>query len=81
MAWIKVVGLSEATGVLRDLYDKYFVSSGVQDNITMVSSLNPKALRLNHELYSHLMRGPSDLSRAQREMIALLVSVINVCHY
>ena len=81
MAWIKVIGLAEATGVLKQLYSKYFVSTGVEDNITLVSSLNPKALRLNHELYSHLMRGKSDLSRAQREMIALVVSSINACRY
>lgn len=81
MAWIKVIGLSEATGLLKELYQKYFVSTGVDDNISMVSSLNPKTLRLNHELYSHLMRGRSDLSRRQREMIALVVSAINVCHY
>ena len=55
MAWIKVVCLSDATGLLKELYHKYFVSTGVEDNITMVSSLNPKALKLNHELYSHLM--------------------------
>lgn len=81
MAWIRVIDLLEATGNLKTLYDKYFKSTGVEDNITMVSSLNPKTLRLNHELYSHLMRGVSDLSRVQREMIALVVSALNVCHY
>ena len=81
MAWIRVVGLSEATGLLKDLYHKYFVASGVEDNITQVSSLNVKALRLNHELYSHLMRGKGELTRPQREMIALLVSSLHECHY
>lgn len=81
MAWIEVVGLSEATGLLKELYQKYFVSTGVEDNITMASSLNVKTLRLNHELYSHLMRGKSDLSRAQRERVALVVSAQNACHY
>jgi len=81
VAWINVVGLSEATGVLKELYQKYFVATGVEDNITMASSLNVKTLRLNHELYSHLMRGKSDLSRAQREMVALVVSAQNACHY
>jgi len=27
------------------------------------------------------MYGPSDLSRAEREMIAVVVSPVNACHY
>jgi alkylhydroperoxidase family enzyme len=32
-------------------------------------------------LYVTVMRGESDLSRAQREMIAVVVSTANQCHY
>ena len=81
MAWIKVIGVSEAVGYLNDLYQKYIVSTGVEDNIIMVHSLNPKSLKLHYDLYAHLMRGRSSLTRTQREMIAIVTSAANSCHY
>jgi uncharacterized peroxidase-related enzyme len=81
MAWIKVIEQSAAVGYLKDLYRKYVEPTGVVDNIMMIHSLNPKSLKTHHELYAHLMRGKSDLSRAQREMIAVVVSAANRCHY
>ena len=81
MAWIKVVGLTEATGYLKELYQKYIVSTGVEDNIIQVHSLNPKSLKAHYEMYAHLMRGRSELSRARREMIATVTSALNHCHY
>ena len=81
MAWIKVIGESEAVGYLKELYRKYLEPAGVVDNIMMIHSLNPKSMKTHYGLYAHLMRGRSDLSRAQREMIAVVVSSINRCHY
>ena len=81
MAWIKVIRESEAVGYLKELYGKYIEPVGVVDNIMTIHSLNPKSLRAHHELYAHLMLGKSDLSRAQREMIAGVSSVANRCHY
>lgn len=81
MPWIKVITIAEATGYLRELYQKYIVSTGVEDNVIMLHSLNPKSLKLHYQLYAHLMRGRSDLSRIQREMIAVVVSAANRCHY
>lgn len=81
MAWIKVISWQEATGVLKALYEKYVDPAGVVDNILMIHSLNPKSLRTHYDLYAHLMRGRSDLSRAQREMIAVVASAVNHCHY
>lgn len=78
MAWIKVIGVSEAVGYLKELYQKYLVA---EDNIIMVHSLNPKSLKLHYQFYAHLMRGKSDLSRTQREMIAVVTSAANHCHY
>lgn len=81
MAWIKVIAMSEAVGFLRELYQKYLEPAGVVDNIMMIHSLNPKSMKTHYELYAHLMRGRSDLSRAQREMIGVVVSTTNHCHY
>ncbi|MFT5197026.1 MAG: putative peroxidase-related enzyme [Cellvibrionaceae bacterium] len=81
MSWIKIIQESEATGRLKELYEKYVDPAGFVDNILKIHSLNPKSLKTHFDLYSHAMRGRSDLSKAQREMIAVTVSAINHCEY
>lgn len=51
------------------------------DHIIRVHGVHPTTLRLHYDLYVELMRGPSPLSRVQREMIAVVVSAANACHY
>ena len=81
MAWIRVISIAEATGQLKKLYERYVEPNGTLDNILMIHSLNVKSLKTHYDLYAHLMRGRSDLSRTQREMIAVVVSAVNRCHY
>lgn len=81
MSWIKVIPETEASGELRQLYDEMTEPSGGVDNILKIHSLNPASLRTHFAFYKTLMRGPSGLSRAQREMIAVVVSATNRCHY
>jgi alkylhydroperoxidase family enzyme len=81
MAHIPYVPNEEATGLLKDLYGRYARADGSLDNILRIHSLNPRSLRDHVELYAHLMRGASPLSRAQREMIAVTVSAANDCFY
>ena len=52
-----------------------------RDNILRIHGVHPRIMRQHYELYAELMRGPSPLSRVQREMIAVAVSVANRCHY
>jgi alkylhydroperoxidase family enzyme len=51
------------------------------DNILRIHSVHSATLRLHFDLHAELMRGPSPLSRVQREMIAVVVSATNGCHY
>ena len=81
MAWIHVIPEEEATGRLKELYDRYTEPWGGVDNIIKIHSLNPKSMATHYELYAHLMRGRSELSRAQREMIAVVASAANRCRY
>lgn len=81
MAWIKVIQEEEAMGRLKELYEKYAEPSGKVDNILKIHSLNVKSLKGHFDLYAHLMRGRSGLTRIQREMIAVVVSTANQCHY
>lgn len=81
MAWIRVISEDDARGELKELYERYQEPWGGVDNILKIHSLNLPSLKAHFELYNTLMRGPSELSRAQREMIAVVVSAANRCHY
>jgi alkylhydroperoxidase family enzyme len=81
MAWIHVVPEDKATGRLKELYEKYREPWGGVDHILSIHSLNVKSMQTHYDLYAHLMRGRSDLSRAQREMIAVVSSAVNRCRY
>jgi alkylhydroperoxidase family enzyme len=81
MAWIEMIPEEEATGRLKELYDKYTEPWGGVDNIMKIHSLNVKSMQTHFDLYAHLMRGKSELMRVQREMIAVVVSAVNRCHY
>jgi alkylhydroperoxidase family enzyme len=52
-----------------------------RDNILRIHGIHPRTMRHHYDLYLELMRGPSPLTRIQREMIAVVVSVVNHCHY
>ena len=81
MAYIPYVPYDDAQGLLAELYSRYGGGQGRIDNILRIHSLNPRSMRDHLELYSHLMRGPSPLTRVQREMIAVAVSAANDCFY
>ena len=81
-AWITVIPEHEATGELKVLYEQEWddEAQGV-DNILAVHSLNPPTLRAHADLYHTVMHAKSPLSRSEREMIAVVVSTLNHCHY
>ena len=51
------------------------------DNIMAVHSLDPGSLKAHLALYKQAMRGTESLPKVDREMIALVVSKTNGCHY
>ncbi|HET6201480.1 MAG TPA: carboxymuconolactone decarboxylase family protein [Planctomycetota bacterium] len=81
MAWIGTVSPSEATGLLKILYDEAVGRAGKVFQIVRLMSANPEVLRASMGLYLSAVRGPSPLPRAVREMIAVVVSSTNRCHY
>jgi len=52
-----------------------------RDNVLRIHGIHPRAMRQHYDLYLELVRGPSPLSRIQREMIAVVVSAANRCRY
>lgn len=81
MAWIKTVSLDEATGELKQEYEAAQDRAGDVAHILRVQSLNPETLRASMELYKATMFGASGLTRAERELLATVVSGCNDCFY
>ena len=81
MAWIETVSDEAADGMLAKLYEAARARAGRVFNITRVMSLHPAVLRASMGLYQAVSLGPSPLSRAQRELLAVVVSGVNECHY
>lgn len=52
-----------------------------EDHIVRVHGVHSRVMRLHHDLFIELMRRAGPLTRAQREMIAVVVSATNGCHY
>lgn len=83
MSWIKFISMEEASGKLKEVY-KTLVPEGEKEdlaNVLRISSVHPEFIEGHLALYRPLMYGKSPLTRAQREMIAVVVSQANDCHY
>ncbi len=52
-----------------------------RDNILRIHGIHSRIMRQHYDLYRELMRGPGTLDKVQREMIAVIVSLENSCHY
>ncbi len=81
-AWIRTIPEDEAEGELDELYRQEIDRQHqVVDNIMKIHSLHPSTLRDHAAMYHTLMHEPGGLSRAEREMIGVVVSSINHCDY
>jgi alkylhydroperoxidase family enzyme len=81
MPHVHVTPFDEATGVTKREYDAATRRAGRIWNIVSVQSQLPEVMRDSMRLYGSIMFGPSPLTRAQREMIAVVTSHANECDY
>lgn len=81
MARIKVIKYNEATGRLKDIYDELIYTRGKLANVHTIQSLRLESIVKHIDLYMEIMFSKSELSRAEREMMAVIVSVANKCEY
>lgn len=81
-AWIHVVPEDAADAELAEHYaaerDR---ATGRVDHILKVHSLVPASLGDHARLYHTAMHAPGELSLGERELIGLVVSLENDCHY
>lgn len=81
MPWIKTIAVADATGALKRSYDAAVARAGRVFAIIRAMSLAPPVLDASIEMYRQIMFGKGGLTRRQREMLAVVVSSKNGCHY
>ena len=81
MAWIQMIDEDEGGQPLIDAFAAVRGARGEIANILKIHSLRPDVLIAHLDLYRKLMFGRSELTRMERETIAVAVSVLNHCHY
>jgi alkylhydroperoxidase family enzyme len=79
--YIRLIEPDEATGAVAREYDDAVKRAGKVFHIVKAMSPNPGVLRRSMALYGGIMHGPSELSRVERELLAVVVSRENECHY
>ena len=78
---IKVIQPEEATGRLKEIYDEIIEKRGKIADVHKIQSLRPESIVKHMDLYLEIMFSKSELSRSEREMMAVVVSVKNGCEY
>ena len=84
MAWIDIVPDDDWVNdeALEGLYDRVVDKNHNRiDYIMAVHSLNPRGLAAHDAVYRSAMAGTRSLRKVERELIALVVSLENECHY
>jgi uncharacterized peroxidase-related enzyme len=81
LAWLRVPPDRDAPAEIQPLFDKADEKLGFVPNVLRAYALRPRHLELWNAFYDDLMRGESGLSKVQREMVAVVVSTTNRCHY
>jgi alkylhydroperoxidase family enzyme len=81
MPHVHVLDYDETSGVARREYDSAMRRAGRIWGIVSIQSQLPEVMRDSMRLYGSIMFGDSPLSRSQREMIAVVTSQVNDCHY
>ncbi len=79
ISWFPIPTEEELDPRVQELISRQREKLGAPSNVVRVHSWRPELMLRWLELYDHITRGPSGLSRAEREMIAVVVSSENGC--
>ena len=80
--WIETIREDEWEGELAALHPKVADrDSGRVDNILQVHAFDPSAMAGHQAMYESAMVSTKTLRKVERELIALVVSDLNGCHY
>ena len=82
MPWIETLPEDDWEGDLAPLKDEVTdPGTGRVDWIMRIHSLDAGSLNAHNVLYRQAMKGTATLRKVEREMIAIVVSGVNSCHY
>jgi uncharacterized peroxidase-related enzyme len=82
MTWIATVAYDDATGRLKQLYDRVKGPGNKVDNIMMAHSLRPYSMDGHMALYKHVLHHSANtVPKWFLEALGVLVSHINGCSY
>ncbi len=82
MAWIKTVEYDDATGRLKDLYDRVKGPDNNVDNIMMMHSLRPHSMEGHMTLYKYVLHHTGNkIPKWFLEALGVYVSLLNRCDY
>lgn len=81
MPFLDYVKREEATGAVKEEYAQLEEIVGFVPSMTQVMSLKPDTMAAHQNLFRTLFYGPSNLTRADRELVVTHVSRLNECEY
>lgn len=81
MTWLRVPDEESLPPEARELFVAPREKLGFVPNVLRFFALRPSHLVRWNDHYEELMKGDSGLTKAEREMIAVVVSVANDCRY
>ena len=81
LTWLRVPVEDDLPAAVRALYEAPLEKLGFVPNVLRLYALRPSHLLLWNDHYEELMKGESGLTKAEREMIAVVVSIANECRY
>ncbi len=81
-AWIKMIEDKDATGVVKDMYDKARSPHGTVDNVMRCQSLRPHTIAGHMSIYKSVLHNPDNtLPFWFLEIVASYTSIVNECKY
>jgi uncharacterized peroxidase-related enzyme len=81
-AWIRMIPLAEATGKLKEMYQRVTTPHGTVDNVMRAHSLRPHSMEGHLVLYKNVLHNPDNtLPFWFLEVVASYVSMTNRCDY
>lgn len=82
MAWISTIAYDEASGALKQLYERVKGPDNNVDNIMLAHSLRPHTMEGHMTLYKYVLHHPRNtLPKSYLETIGVYVSLLNRCQY
>jgi len=81
LTWLRVPEPAELPEAVHELWAPSLEKLGFVPNVLRLYALRPSHLLAWTAHYEELMKGDSGLTKAEREMIAVVVSVTNDCAY